>query len=269
MIEKKILVKNIEVNYKVFGEGKSMLILHGWRSSSDRWQKAAELLAEKGVKVIVPDLPGFGLTPEPKMSWNLDNYVEWVRELSEKIPELNKSFYLLGHSFGGAVSVKFAIKYNQKVEKLFLVAAACIRKKTFLKKVLYGFSKFIKIFSFLPYYQLARKAFYKFIIKKSDYIHFSGIMQEIYLRIISEDLSQRLSFVKIPTIIIWGDADESTPIEQAHFINKKIEKSKLIIIPKENHALQIKVPELLTEKILDNLPSILLNGEILSLKNII
>ncbi len=268
-MEKKVLVKNIEVNYKIFGQGSPFLILHGWGSKSDKWQKVAELLREKNIMVIIPDLPGFGLTPEPKNAWNIDNYVEFVNEFSQKVPELNKDFYLLGHSFGGAVAVKFTIKYNQRVEKLFLVAASCIRKKTFAKKVYYTVSKIIKIFSFLPYYKLARKAFYKFVIKKSDYIYFSGVMQESYLRIISEDLSQRLSFVKVPTILIWGQEDDLTPIEQAEFINKKISNSKLIVIPGAKHPLEIQVPEILAEKILDNVEFRTIEGQLLSLKNII
>src|SRR3989344_8142648 len=145
MIEKKVLVKNLEVNYKIFGKGSPMLILHGWGSKSDKWQKVAELLTEnpsagsgqENIMVIIPDLPGFGASQEPKQPWNLDNYVEWVNEFSQKVYELDGGFNLLGHSFGGAVSAKFAVKYNQKVERLFLVAAACVRKNTFFKKVLY------------------------------------------------------------------------------------------------------------------------------------
>ena len=100
MIEEQILVKDLTVNYKIIGQGRPMLILHGWGSKSDRWQAVAELLAQKNFQCIIPDLPGFGQSQEPNMVWNLNNYVEWVLEFSQKIPQLNKSFYLLGHSFG-------------------------------------------------------------------------------------------------------------------------------------------------------------------------
>ncbi len=252
MTEKKVLVKNIEINYKIFGEGKPFLILHGWRSSSDRWGKMCELLAENGIKVIIPDLPGFGQSQEPEKPWSLDNYVEFVYEFSNIVPELKKGFYLLGHSFGGSLAVKFTIKYNQKVEKLFLVSASCLRKITLKKKVLYKISKVVKLFSFLPYYDLFRKAFYKFIFRKSDYPYVEGIMKETYLKVISDDLSHKLSFIKVPTIIVWGDKDNLTPVENAYFINKKIENSKLVIIEGAGHNLN-KIPEVLSEKILENL----------------
>ncbi|OGZ66036.1 MAG: hypothetical protein A3C58_00540 [Candidatus Staskawiczbacteria bacterium RIFCSPHIGHO2_02_FULL_34_10] len=264
MEEKQILVKNLNINYKLFkgekpfdvAQDKTLLVLHGWGSSSQRWQQVAELLSQKNFLIIIPDLPGFGKSQEPTNAWSLDNYVEWVKEFSDTIPQLQDRFYLLGHSFGGAVASKFSIKYNQKIEKLFLISASCIREKNLKKSILRQFSKLSKILFFLPFYDTVRKAFYKFIVgdNDSDYLNVNGIMRQSFLKIISEDLSQKLYFIKNPTIIIWGDKDELTPLYQAKIINKKIINSKLIIIPGGKHALQISIPEILTEKILENLP---------------
>lgn len=245
------IVNGLKTSYQVFGEGKPFLILHGWGSNSERWQKVGELLAEKGLKIIIPDLPGFGKSETPKTPWNFNSYVSWVEEFS-KILDL-KNFYLLGHSFGGAIAVKVAVNSPQKINKLFLVASACIRKRTALKNVLAKISKVVKVFSFLPYYLLIRKVFYKFIIQKSDYVYTEGIMKETYLKVISEDLSCYLSFIKTPAVIIWGDKDESTSVENAYFINKKISNSKLIIIPGAGHNLNQKAQDILAEKIIENL----------------
>lgn len=259
MIEKKVFIKDIEVSYKLFGDNslvqssKSLLVLHGWGSNSGRWQQVAELLAQKGIQVIIPDLPGFGLTHEPTTAWNLDNYVDFLNEFSEKVPELGREFYLMGHSFGGSIAVKFTVKHNQKIKKLFLVSAACVRKVKLSKKIFYRLSKIVKVFSFVPGYTLARKAFYKFILRKSDYPHVKeGIMKETYIKVVSEDLSWRLPFIKVPTIIMWGDKDTSTPLADAEIINQKIRNSKLIIVPNAKHSLQLEVPEVLAQKIIDN-----------------
>lgn len=248
-----IITNGIKINYKVFGEGKPFLILHGWGSSSEKWQRIGELLAKNNFKVIVPDLPGFGKSQQPQSSWNLDDYCNFVSEFAKACPELAEGFYLLGHSFGGAIAAKFSIRYPQNIEKLFLVAAACVRKKTAKKQLFFLLSKIVKIFSFVPFYDFFRKAVYKYIIKKSDYPHARGVMKETYLKVISEDISQQLSFIKVLSVIIWGDKDNITPIGQAHFINKKINNSKLVIIPGGNHDLEIKTSEILAEKILENL----------------
>lgn len=252
MIEKKVLVGDIEVNYKIWGNGKPMLILHGWGSSSKTWEALALLVSAHNFKLIIPDLPGFGLTSPPKTAWNLDAYVQWVLAFADALPELSQDFYLLGHSFGGAIASKFTIKYNQRVTKLFLISAACIRKNTTIKKIIYRLSKVVKLFSFLPYYATFRKGFYHYVLRKSDYSNVNGIIKETYLRVITEDLSYRLSFIKTPTIIIWGAIDDLTPLEQAKFIHSKISHSVLIVVPDQKHAMQIKAPELLAQKILEH-----------------
>ncbi len=252
MIESKVLVKNLEVNYAVFGQGKPFLILHGWGSKYDRWRSVGELLAEKGFKIFIPDLPGFGKSQALTNPWSLDDYVEWIFEFSNSVPELKNSFYLLGNSFGGAVAAKFSIKYNQKIEKLFLVAAACVRKKTFKNKFFEKISKVVKVFSFLPFYDFAKKFFYKFFIGSYDYLKSDEVMKKTFLKVVSEDLSEKLAFVRVPTIIIWGDKDESTPLYQAKIIHKKIQDSKLVVISDGDHYLQHKIPEILTQKILEN-----------------
>ena len=94
---------------------------------------------------------------------------------------------------------------------------------------------------------------YKFIIKKSDYVYTEGIMKTTYLNVVSNDIFFDLPFIKVPTIIIWGDKDQSVPVENARLINEKIKKSKLIIIPGADHLLHKKLPELLAEKIVENL----------------
>lgn len=253
MEEKQIIVKDLTVNYKVIGEGKPMLILHGWGSKSDRWLTVAELLAQKNIQCIIPDLPGFGQSQEPQTAWSIDNYVEWLYEFAEKIPVLNKSFALLGHSFGGTIAAKFSIKYNQKVEGLFLVAASCIRQKTSSKKITYNFFHTIKIFHFFPFYETLRKYFYKIFLRKSDYLYVSGIMKEIYLKVIIDDLSQKLTSIKVPATIIWGDKDSLTPVEHAYLVHQKVHDSKLVIIPGAGHNLHSNNTEILAGKILENI----------------
>lgn len=240
-----------QTHYKVFGNtGAPMLILHGWGSEAAKWEHTAQLLSQGNMLIVIPDLPGFGNSEQPQVPWNIDQYVEWVKDFCEGVPELNGDFFLLGHSFGGAVAAKFSIKYAQRVRKLFLLAAAAIRKKTLKKQALERVSKVVKIFAFLPFYPLARKAFYRFIVKGNDYLKAEGVMKETFMRAIADDLSQKLSFIKVPVVILWGDKDETTLIEDAYWINKKIPKSTLVIISGADHAPYLHMPEALAQKIL-------------------
>lgn len=250
-------INGIKTNYQTFGNGKPFLILHGWGSNSDRWIEVAEELA-KGVpggpgpfKVIVPDLPGFGKSEVISVPWDTNRYIDWLERF---VKELNLGeFYLLGHSFGGALASKMAVKHVQEVKELFLVSAACVRRKTARKSFFRGLAKIVKLLYFIPYYSFFRKAVYKFIIRKSDYVYVEGIMKSTYLNVVAEDLSFHLPFIKVPTVIIWGDKDEFTPVSDGYFIERQIKKSKIIVIPGAGHDLNRKQPDILAEKVLNNL----------------
>jgi pimeloyl-ACP methyl ester carboxylesterase len=245
MIEQKAFIKNLEIYYKVVGEGeKTLLILHGWGSKSANWLKTAELIAKRKIRVIIPDLPGFGKSNKPPYVWNLDEYCSFLKEFTDYL-KLDK-FCLLGHSFGGALAIKFSLKFSQRINKLFLVSAACIRRKTLKKKVLFIISKVFKIFSFLP---IIKKAFYKFIVR-SDYPSTKGFMRKTYLNIIREDLSPLLDRVSVPTVLIWGDKDKITPLNQGELIKSKIKKSRLVVIPDGTHDIERHMPEQLAKNVL-------------------
>jgi pimeloyl-ACP methyl ester carboxylesterase len=128
-----------------------------------------------------------------------------------------------------------------------------VRKKTAKKSFSAKLAKIIKLFYFIPYYSFFRKAVYKFIIRKSDYVYVEGIMKQTYLNVVGEDVSFHLPFIRVPTIIIWGDKDESTPIQEGYFIEKQIKKSKIIVIPGAGHDLNRKQPEIVVEKVLENI----------------
>lgn len=114
-------------------------------------------------------------------------------------------------------------------------------------------SKILKVFSFLPFYPLFKKAFYKYVIKRSDYPQTEGFLRETFLNVIKEDLSPYLSSIKIPTVLIWGDKDKATPLRDGKFMNGQIKNSKLEIIPGANHFLNNNHPEELSKIILNNL----------------
>lgn len=212
---------------------KTLVILHGWQSSKEKWEVIKQGLENKGITVIVPDIPGFKKETELTHPWNLNNYLDWFVE--NIVPSLPDRFILLGHSFGGALATKFVLKYPDKVEKLFLVAAACVRKRTLKRKFFAVFSKIFKKLSFIPFYSTLRKGFYKFVVHNNDYLSAKGFLEDTYLNIIREDLSPVLPNVKKPTVLIWGTKDEATPLRDGYFINKAIEGSKMEIIKDGDH----------------------------------
>jgi len=254
MKEKFLLVKEIETNYKFDGKGEIFLILHGWGSSSDSWTKIIKILSAK-FRVICPDLPGFGKTTSPDKPWNLNDFVEWVREFVEKLNLEN--FFLLGHSFGGRIAIKFSVLYPEKIKKLILVNSAGIKQKWGLKeKIVFILGRIGNfIFSknlFLKFKEKARNLFYRIFFIK-DYSRAKGVMKETIKKILEEDIFPELPKIQVDTLIIWGEKDNILPLEHAFLMKKKIKKSKLEILPNVRHSPHLENPEKLAEILILNL----------------
>ena len=251
--EKKILVRNLEINYKVLGQGQTFFILHGWGGSSESWVEAQRKIAEQGFKVIVPDFPGFGKTKTPKKPWEVNDYVQWFKDFIEAL-EIKKPFFLMGHSFGGRVAIKFAAKNPEKIKALILCSSAGIKSERNLKRLLiFYFGRMGDyLFSQKPLRKFkngARNVFYQ-VIRQRDYLKAKEIMRETIKKVLAEDLVDYLPQIKTKTLIIWGKNDKIVPLKYAYIMEEKIPNSELIILPKIGHSTHLENPEKLTEEIL-------------------
>lgn len=226
-------------------KGEPLLVLHGWGSNSLRWQRVKKLLEEKGIEVLILDLPGFGVTLSPQKAWSRDDYISWI---FQKLKEKNwEKFNLLGHSFGGGLAVKLAINFSEKVDKLILLSPAIIQRKSIKTYLFYYISHLgKKVFSlpgFKILYPLAEKLIYKLAGTK-DYYVADGMMKETMKKIGKEEpLEMILGRIKIPTLILWGKKDDVLPVKDAYYIKEKIKDSELKIIPKAKHSPHREAPE--------------------------
>ena len=109
-------IKNVDINYIDYGKGKNTLVfLHGWGQNINMMKPVGDKLLE-GNRIIIIDLPGFGESSEPNSIYTIYDYAEIVNELLKSLNINNP--VLIGHSFGGKISLVYASKY--KVEKLIL-----------------------------------------------------------------------------------------------------------------------------------------------------
>ena len=226
---------------------KTLIILHGWQSSKEKWQKVKQALESNELKVIVPDIPGFKKEMRLNQAWNLNDYIEWFKNFSLS----KEKFYILGHSFGSRIAIKFAIKEPEKVRALILVSAAGIKQKKSLKRILlFKIAKLGNKFSSCPCYCFVRKVFYRIIVRKSDYLDLKGSIKGTFKRIIEEDLTPYLSQIKVPVLIIWGEKDKITPLKDGYLMKEKIKNSKIEILKGIKHSPHLEAAELLSKKVL-------------------
>ncbi len=219
-----------------------LLCLHGWGGTKESFAELREALKDAPVEILAPDLPGFGQEPEPPRPWTVDDYATWIEQWLKKntryqIPDTR--YHLLGHSHGGRIAIKLAIRGNIPIGHLYLCAAAGIRRprhwKRILGLILAKTGKFLFRVPVLRRFQPLGRALLYRLIRVHDYERASPLMQQTLIEVTKEDLRPLLPKITVPTDIFWGQEDRMTPVRDAHVMHGAIRGSTLHIYPGVRH----------------------------------
>jgi len=105
------------LNFKSYGDGQAVIILHGLLGSLDNWQTHARRLSSE-FKVYAVDLRNHGKSPHS----DIHNYPVMAEDLLDFLDEhkIGKA-HVIGHSMGGKAAMQFAISHPERVLKLMVV----------------------------------------------------------------------------------------------------------------------------------------------------
>ncbi len=229
-------IDDMNINYIVEGEGYPIIVLHGWGANIDTVIPIVNIL-KNSYKVFAIDLPGFGKSSEPKEVFGSFEYAEVIKKFIDHFGLGKVS--LIGHSFGGKISIIFSSKYKDYVDKLVLIdSAGLIPKRTLAYHVKVKGYKLAKKMYRLFFFWKKDSEVAEIINKRfgsDDYKNSSGIMRKILVKVVNEDLSNLLSEIECPTLLIWGDLDDATPLYQAKIMEEKINNSGLVVLEGTGH----------------------------------
>ncbi|HEX9996139.1 MAG TPA: alpha/beta hydrolase [Abditibacterium sp.] len=96
----------------------AVVLFHGKNFGGNYWEKPMRALVAAGYRVIVPDQIGFGKSSRPDIAYSFDLLAENTAKLLDSLQIGRVS--LVGHSMGGMLAAKFALKYPQRVNRLVL-----------------------------------------------------------------------------------------------------------------------------------------------------
>lgn len=205
---------NIECVVK--GKGDVVLFLHGWGQNKEMMLPLIEGLKHK-YKCVLIDLPGFGKS-NFNNSKTIGEYTENLREFLKERNLLPK--YIVGHSFGGKLSVEYYLKYGD-VNKICLLASPILKPR---RTVLY----FYKIYK----YKLIKKLNKRKNINcgSEDYKQCPMDMKKFFINVVNTHYDKEVIKIKVPVLLLWGNKDEKVPLNKGKKLNKLIENSSLHII---------------------------------------
>ena len=205
------------------GQGKDLLFLHGYGASKECFLPQINYFVH-GYRVTAIDFPPFGNAPSLVSAWGVDDYVEYTLDILSRYDV--KSPYVIAHSFGARVAVKASAGENC-FEKMVLTGAAGINLNR-------GVAYKLKVFG----YKAVRKispAFANRHFGSEEYKKLSPMQKESYKKIVNEDLRQTAEKIKVPTLLVYGKEDKTTPVREGEEYCKRIVGSELCVMKDCGH----------------------------------
>ena len=225
---------NLKVNITTAGNGAPVFLLHGWGCTGEIFNAIQQVLAT-AYTTYAFDFPGFGASDEPTEVWGVEEYTRFVEQFAKENGIERPA--LVGHSFGGRVSIVYASR--NEVSRVVLVDAAGIKPKRPLKY-------YWKVYTFKAMKWLCNtflpKAKAQTIIDKrrkgagsSDYNNASPMMRAILSKVVNEDLKHLMPSIKAPTLLFWGNMDTATPLSDAKTMERLIPDAGLVVAHGTGH----------------------------------
>jgi pimeloyl-ACP methyl ester carboxylesterase len=232
----------------------TILALHGWTQRADtktKWQPLLDNLAAAGFAVKFLQLPG--LKTQLDRPWHLEDYCQWLLQAMAAY----ESVILIGHSFGGQIAAAVAATRPNNLQQLVLIDPAGMRDRSWIKQlkrtVFRAAAKLGKgILNLVgsvssgqqgsavanddrgSWEKAARFWLYK-LAGEQDYYQASPVLKQTMINVLSKEITERLKQIQVPSLIIWGEQDRTTPLKHAQIFKQKIRHSRLAVIKQAGH----------------------------------
>ena len=221
----------IKIHYQDLGKGQPVILIHGWPLSHEMWEYQINDLVEGGYRVIAYDRRGFGKSSKP---WDGYDYNTLTNDLKNIIDQLDlDDVILVGFSMGGGEAVRYISTYgDERISKLVLLGSVTpfmlktndnpkgVDQSVFdemmnnLKNDRIGFlddfgQRFFGVTMIKQPLSKPLLEYYRMLCSIAS----PRATQECAKSFASTDFRPDMSTIKIPTLIIHGDADKTVPIE--------------------------------------------------------
>ena len=262
--KKNVKVKGLKLSYMCQGSGEPVLLIHGITTYSFIWRKMLPAMSEIFYCIAI-DLLGCGDSDKPMWAdYSVSAQADLLEELLDELRI--ESFHLVAHDIGGAIAQIMAVRRPERIMTMTLINTVGydywpVQPVTSLRVPT------IKEFGIAA----LDHGFYRFLVKRGLY-HKDRLTDELmgfflaplkdnngkhgFLRLAqflnNQDLMEiidELKNLRMPVLIIRGDADVYLPSVIAKRLHREFKGSKLTVVPTGGHYIQEDEPELLVEEI--------------------
>jgi len=227
------------------GRKPPLLFLHGAGGTHRHWGK--QIRGLRDATVVALDLPGHGRS-KGKGRQTIEGYADLVAEFMAALDL--ESPTVMGHSMGGAIALDLALRYGDRLGGLVLVGTgARLRVMPSLLQGLKG--EFESTVDLLCRYLYGPSASEKMVRLGREEMLAIGpeVLLGDYLACDRFDVIDRLSEVRLPTLVICGEEDQLTPLKYSRFLVDHIPGARLVTIPEAGHMVMLEKPQETTDVI--------------------
>jgi pimeloyl-ACP methyl ester carboxylesterase len=251
--EKMAEIKGVRMRYFVGGAGPPLLLVHGLGGAASNWTELAPLLARRH-RLLIPDLPGHGGSSALPAVSGLEPYADRVALMAEAEGMLPAP--VVGHSLGGMVVLRLALRRPDDVVAIVLAGAAglsvgnvfgrqllslftavrpgriaarhrgWVARSPRLRRLVFGFVSVADPVS------LSNEAIEGFLAAQLLHTDVDGAWQALRM----DDPRQELEAIRCPVLVLWGAEDVQLPLDDAFEYTRRL-RARLRVIPGCGHLL--------------------------------
>ena len=241
-----INVNNITINYELEGNGKTIVFVHGLSDNLEYWKIITSEL-KNNYQVLIYDLRGHGNSTTDDEEISIDLYQEDLYQLLKALNIDNAVF--AGLSLGGNIIMDFAIEHPEMVNGLIIMSSFSEQNDR-LAKIFNDFEEgidngFVEFFDVIVPYTLTedmlemhRETLDLLKYEAAKVANIEGIKKGIKAGN-AFNITDRLSEIDVPTIVIAGAEDDLTDFDTQRKISDNIKDSELIILENTKHNLLV------------------------------
>lgn len=246
-------VKGVQMRYFVGGQGPPLVLVHGLGGAASNWTELAPLLVERH-RLLVPDLPGHGRSTALPAVSGLEPFADRVALVAEREGMLPAP--VVGHSLGGMIVLRLALRRPADVQALVLAGAAGLSIGNVWGRQLLSIFTSVRPGRLAARYRgwvsrspLLRRFVFGFV-SVADPVGLTDEAVEGFLAgqllhtdvdsawqaLRRDDPRQELEHVRCPVLVLWGSDDVQLPLDDAFEYTRRL-RARLRVIPGCGHLL--------------------------------
>ncbi|MEO9365671.1 MULTISPECIES: alpha/beta fold hydrolase [Candidatus Nitrosocaldus] len=256
-MERYALVNEYRIRYIEEGSGPTLILVHGLGGSANSWVNNISNLA-KDNHVYALDMLGFGRSDKPRINYTIDLFVDMLRGFMDTLGVDKAS--IVGSSLGGQIAAEYALKHQERVDRLILVAPAGFTPKTFKgTNTLRNYTRIFNAKSKDGLRHILERVhgtsisdeylewMYEYIrMENARHAFISALRNSAKAERLSRRFKRALESGSIKALVIWGKDDRIIPVRYAEqFID--MPNCRLILLENCGHRPHVEVSNVFNE----------------------